>query len=90
MDSTQALSILFDTTIFNLDDVDRIVLDKTRYVDLPVESISINLTDDNRDVDGDRVRADRDDFPFDATRCGDLNEDGTDDCLQTSSTSDAT
>ena len=90
VDSAQALSILFDTTIFNLDDVDRIVLDKTRYVDLPVESISINLTDDNRDVDGDRVRADRDDFPFDATRCGDLNEDGTDDCLQASSTSDAT
>ena len=86
----QALSILFDTSIFNLDSVDRIVLDKTRYVDLPVESISINLTDENRDVDGDGVRADRDDFPFDDTRCGDLNEDGTDDCLQTSSTSDAT
>lgn len=89
MDSTQALSILFDTAAVNLDLIDRIVLDKTRYVDLPVESISINLTNENRDLDGDGVRADKDDFPFDANRCGDVNEDGTDDCMETSSTSEA-
>ena len=83
---TQALSILFDATSFDLSEFDRIVLDKLKFPDLPVKSISISIIGSNRDLDGDGVPAELDQFPFDANRCGDSNEDGTDDCDESNST----
>ena len=83
---TQALSILFDPSSFDLSELDRMVLDRLNFPDLPVSSISISITGTNRDLDGDGVPAKLDPFPFDVHRCGDSNGDGSDDCDESNST----
>ena len=80
VDESQLLSIRFDTSLFDLATMDRIVLQKSDFPDLSLDQISINLSGENRDLDGDGIPASDDSFPFDSLRCGDADDDGQDDC----------